>query len=116
MLRLLADENFNGHIVRGLRQHQPGLDLVRVQEVGLTQTADPDILAWAAAEGRVLLTHDRQTVPGSPYDRVNAGEPLPGVIVVDNDLPVGEAIAQLELLACCSLPDELRDRVVYVPL
>ena len=116
MLRLLSDENFNGLIVRGLQARHPGLDLVRVQDVGLTQTPDPDLLAWAAGEDRVLLTHDRQTVPGFAYDRVRASEPMPGVIVVDDHLPIGQAIAELELVACCSLPDELRDRVVYIPL
>jgi hypothetical protein len=49
MLRLLADENFNGDIVRGLMLRQPGLDLVRVQDVGLAGADDSDILAWAAA-------------------------------------------------------------------
>jgi hypothetical protein len=43
MLRLVSDENFNGDIVRGLFRRHPGLELVRVQDVGLTQTPDPDI-------------------------------------------------------------------------
>jgi hypothetical protein len=30
MLRLLADENFNGDILRGLLLRQPDLDIVRV--------------------------------------------------------------------------------------
>ena len=44
MLRLVSDENFNGDIVRGLFRRQPGLGLVRVQDVGLVQTPDTDIL------------------------------------------------------------------------
>ena len=35
MLRLLADENFNGEVVRGLLLRQPDADIVRVQDVGL---------------------------------------------------------------------------------
>jgi len=34
VFRLLADENFNGDIVRGLLLRQPDLDIVRVQDVG----------------------------------------------------------------------------------
>ena len=45
MLRLLADENFNGDIVRALLLRQPDLDIVRVQDVGLAGVDDPDILA-----------------------------------------------------------------------
>jgi hypothetical protein len=44
MLRLLADENFNGDIVRALLLRQPNLDIVRVQDVGLAGVGDPDIL------------------------------------------------------------------------
>ena len=62
MLRLLADENLNNDIVRGLRRRLPGLDLVRVQDVGLSGADDPTILAWAAREGRVMLTHDVSTM------------------------------------------------------
>ena len=57
MLRFAADENFNNDIVRGLRRRKPELDIVRVQEAGLSGAVDPDVLEWAAREGRVLLTH-----------------------------------------------------------
>jgi hypothetical protein len=63
MLRLLADENFNGDVVRALLLRQPDLDIVRVQDVGLAGIADPDILAWAAVNDRIILTHDRATLP-----------------------------------------------------
>jgi hypothetical protein len=42
MLRLLADENFNGDIVRGLSLRQPDIDLVRVQAVGLAGAMDSE--------------------------------------------------------------------------
>ena len=57
MLRLLVDENFNGDIVRGLLLRRPDLDLVRVQDVEYEEAEDPTILAWAAENDRILLTH-----------------------------------------------------------
>jgi predicted nuclease of predicted toxin-antitoxin system len=57
MLRLAADENLNNSIVRGLLRRQPELDIVRIQDVGLSGADDPTVLEWAAQEGRVLLTH-----------------------------------------------------------
>lgn len=53
MLRLAADENFNGDIVRGLLRRNPRVDIVRVQDVGLSGANDPTVLEWAAAENRV---------------------------------------------------------------
>ena len=55
MLRLLSDENFNGDIVRGLLLQHPGLDLRRVQDVGLEGAEDPAILAWAAENDRIAI-------------------------------------------------------------
>ena len=59
MLRLAADENFNNNIIRGLLRRQPDLDIVRVQDVGLSGADDPTVLEWAAQEGRVLLTTEK---------------------------------------------------------
>ncbi len=115
MLRLVSDENFRGAIVRGLLQRQPDLDLVRVQDVGLQGADDRDILAWAATEGRILLTHDRQTMPGFAYSRVRAGEAMSGVFVVDNQLPTGQAIDEILLRALCSEPAEWKNLVEFVP-
>jgi predicted nuclease of predicted toxin-antitoxin system len=78
MLRLLADENFNGDIVRGLLRRLPELDLVRVQDVGLATQEDPQILAWAAEHERIVLTHDRATMADYAYERIVAGEPMAG--------------------------------------
>jgi predicted nuclease of predicted toxin-antitoxin system len=57
MLKLLSDENFNSDIVRGLFLRQPNLDLLRVQDVGLREVDAPAILAWAATNDRIVLTH-----------------------------------------------------------
>src|SRR5690348_8935749 len=79
MLKLLADECFNNDIVRGCIRREPSLDIVRVQDVGLMHADDPEVLAWAAAEGRILCTHDVTTVPNFAYERVARGQPMPGV-------------------------------------
>jgi predicted nuclease of predicted toxin-antitoxin system len=65
-VRLLTDENFNGAILRGLVRRLPELDIVRVQDVGLIHTDDPDILEWAANQRRILLTHDVATLQCMP--------------------------------------------------
>jgi predicted nuclease of predicted toxin-antitoxin system len=62
VLKLVSDENFDGDILRGLYRRRPDIDVVRVQDIGLNATPDPDILAWSAVEGRILLTHDRDTM------------------------------------------------------
>jgi hypothetical protein len=48
MLRLLADENFNNQIIRGILRRNPDVDIVRVQDIGLIEADDPTVLEWAA--------------------------------------------------------------------
>ena len=73
MLRFLADEDFNRIIVRGVLRARPEIDIVRVQDIGLRTENDPEVLDLAAAAGRILLTHDEQTMPAYAYERVLAG-------------------------------------------
>lgn len=116
MLRLVSDENFNGDIVRGLVLRRPGLDLVRLQDTGLEGAEDPTVLAWAAANDRILLTHDRATIPDFAYARMVAGQPMPGVFVVSDRLSVRQAIDELLLVDACSEQVEWAGLVLYLPL
>ena len=115
-MRLLADENFDGRVVRGLLRRLPTLDLVRVQDVGLSAAGDPAVLAWAATAGRVVLTHDVKTMGRFAADRVAAGLAMPGVVEVPSRLTVRQAIGELLVLVGAGRPDDLDGQVVFLPL
>jgi predicted nuclease of predicted toxin-antitoxin system len=116
MLRRAADENFNADIVRGLRRRLPQLDIVRVQDAGLSGADDPFVLGWAVGEGRILLTHDVSTLPGHALKRVAAGQPMPGVLAARSRDPVGSTIEDLVLLTECSFEGEWEAQVRFLPL
>ena len=115
-MRWLADENLNNDILRGLLRRKPDLDIVRVQDVGLSGTDDPTVLAWAAAENRILLTHDLSTITAHAYRRVTRGEGMAGVFEVSRSVPIAVAIADILLVAECSEPSEWEGQVRYLPL
>jgi hypothetical protein len=116
MLRFAADENFNNDIVRGLLRRRPETDIVRIQDAGLSGAEDPTVLAWCADQGRVVLTHDVSTITHFAYERVQAGQRMPGVFEVSRDLPLGGVIDELLLLVECSLEGEWDGQVRYLPL
>jgi predicted nuclease of predicted toxin-antitoxin system len=117
MLRLVSDEDVDGYVLRELLRREPGLDIVRVQDVGLMSAPDPDILAWAATEGRIVLTQDHATMPDFAYDRVRAGLPMPGVFVIRNQpLSIGRLAQEILTVALCSAQEEWKDQVVFLPL
>ncbi len=116
MLRLLADENFHGDVLRGLLRVEPKLDILRVQDTHLYQAADSVILDWAAQEDRILLTHDVETMTKHAYDRIRAGLSMPGVIEVRDDLSIGQAIEEILTVLLATEPGELANRITYIPL
>lgn len=115
MVRLAADENFRRPIIDGLLRRLPDLDVIYVQTVGSAGEDDPIVLDWTAAEGRVLLTHDRRTMPRYAYERIARGQPMSGLVAVSSRHPVGRAIDDLVLLLECTFDEEWPDRVFFVP-
>src|SRR5579883_131222 len=116
MLPLAVDEHFDNDIIRSVLRRLPACDLVRVQDAGLTGADDPMVLAWAAREGRVLLTHDVATLINDAYSRVLAGEAMPGLFVVVHGAPIGAVIEDLLLLVECSLAGEWDGQILYLAL
>ncbi len=117
MLRLASDADVHGDIIRGLRRRRPEVDLVRTQEVLPEGTPDPELLAWAAEEYRILITSDRNTMVGFAYQRVAAGQPVPGLLVTTNEQSIGSAIDDILIVAEYMPEEEIRDKVVvYLPL
>jgi hypothetical protein len=116
VLRFAADENFNNDIIRGLVRRKPDVDIVRVQDVGLSGADDPAILEWAAQQGRVLVTHDVSTLSTYVHTRTAAGLPMPGVFEVGAGVSIGGIIEDLLLIAECSVEGEWEGQVRYLPL
>src|SRR5438445_7408435 len=116
MLRVFVDQDFDHDILRGLRLRLSKIDVVTALQAGLDRKSDPEILEWAAEQSRVILTHDRNTMPGYAYQRVQKGKPMAGIFLVPRDMPVGQAISELEVLIDCSLDGEWEQLVVFLPL
>ena len=116
MLRLATDEDFNNRILRGLLRRNPDLDIVRAQDAGLRGRGDAEVLEWAATEGRILLTHDVTTMKQCVDERFAAGLPMPGVFELGQDVPIGQAIEDILLLAESSLEGEWEGQIRFLPL
>ena len=114
--RFLVDEDFDNDILRGVLRRKPDLDVVRTQDVGLRGGKDPAVLEWAAQEGRILLTHDVRTMKTHAYERIDKGLPMPGVFLVLQSTPIGQAIDEVLLLAEASIEGEWEGQVGHLPL
>lgn len=115
----LTDANFNLHIVAGLRRRQPHIDIVTSQQFSLLQVPDPELLHYAREADRIVLTHDRNTMPHHFDDLLHSlarDEDTPGVMSVAQSLPIGSAIEAILFVWACSTHEEWRNQFVYLPL
>jgi len=108
MLSVLADENFSHRILRGIKLRVHDLDV-------LAGKKDAALLAWAAEQRRIVLTHDRQTIPKHAYGRIRSLQSVPGVIVVSDTMPIGEAVEALAIYLECGTPEDFENLVVFLP-
>ena len=66
--------------------------------------------------GLILLSHDAKTIPPAAYGRVAADQAMPGVFLVDDLMPIGQAIEEILVAAHCLTTEECKDIVMYFPL
>lgn len=116
MIRFLADENFNGDIIRALRRRLPSIDLLTAADANLLATPDPAILEWAAVNGRIVVTSDAETMIGFAYARIASGLAMPGLFYSHQDAPASRVMFDLLLIANCSEQEEWANRVLHLPM
>ena len=113
--RFLADADFNHKIVAGLRRREPAMDFQTAEQGGIIGRPDPDVLLIAARAGRILVSHDRKTMP-SHFARFLERHSSPGLILVSQDLEVGEAIEDLLLIWAASEAEEWVATIGFLPI
>jgi predicted nuclease of predicted toxin-antitoxin system len=116
MLRLAADENFDNDILKELLRQRPELDIIRVQDAGHSGANDPTVLEWASQQERILLTHDKRTMPKFAYDRLREGLPMPGVLLVSREPSIGDIVEDILIQIEATPSDEWQGQVRYVPI
>jgi uncharacterized protein DUF5615 len=113
-LRLYFDHNVRRPVSEGLRLR--AVDVLTAFEDGAHRLQDPDLLDRATSLGRVLFSQDEDLLAEAAH-RQRTGRDFAGLIYThQTSLSVGECIAQLELVAKASDPEELQGRVLFLPL
>jgi Domain of unknown function (DUF5615) len=114
-IRFLADADLNKPITTGMLRREPAVDF-RSDNIALLSLPDLDVLALAAEENRILVSHDVNTMPANFLRYTQAGGHCPGLILIPQRLEVARAIDELLLLWLASEPSEWESRLVWFPL
>ena len=92
--KFIADADLRQSIVLGVRLREPHIDFLTAREGGILGLSDPDVLALAAATGRIVVSSDRKTMPGHFWVFVTTNE-SPGLVIVPQSTEMARAIAEL---------------------
>ena len=115
-VRFLADADLNKSIVSGVLRREPAIDFLTAGSAGLRRLKDLEVLALAAEQQRVLVSHDVGTMPAHFRTYRNAGKRSAGLFLVAQTLDVGTAIEELLLIWLASDASEWENRLVWLPL
>src|SRR5689334_18405000 len=113
-LNLYMDHHVKSAITEGLRLRK--VDVLTAYEDGAHQLADPALLDRALQLRRVLFTQDDDLLREATQ-RQETNIEFAGVIYVhQHNLSTGQCIAELELIASVFEPEDMSNRVEYLPL
>ena len=93
-IRFQADYDLRRPIITGLKRREPTIDFRTAHQAGLAGLDDKSVLATAADDGRLLVSHDVSTMPEN-FARFIEARTSPGVILISQELPYRNAIERL---------------------
>jgi hypothetical protein len=114
-VRFQADANLNQMILLACVRRESSVDFQTATSAGLMGLADEIVLARAADEGRVLVTHDHRTMPRH-FSAFISKQTSAGLIIVSQSLPIAEAANELLMIHGATEAEEWIDRIVFLPL
>jgi hypothetical protein len=113
--KFIADADLSERLIAGVRRRVPDIDFLTAAEGGTRGLADPEVLAISAASGRVLVSHDCNTMVAHFYRFIEEHDG-PGLVVIPQDLEPSKAIEDLILIWEAATPEEIRNKVRWLPI
>jgi hypothetical protein len=114
-VRFQADADLNEILVKAVVRREPAIDFQTGHAAKLAGLADKDVLALAAQSGRLLVTHDRRTMPAHFADCIQK-QASAGVLIVPQKRPVAQVAEELTLVWLASEAEEWLNRIYILPL
>ena len=114
-IRFQADADFKHPIVAGILRHHPEIDFQTANQAALVGLTELEVLTAAARSGRLLVSHDKRTMPYHFAEFIKT-QMSPGLLIVPQRMSIPAAVEELLLIWSASEPDEWVNRVCHLPL
>ena len=114
-VKFQADADLNEDIVSGVLRRVPEIDFKTATEAGLEGIVDEKVLLLASLDERVLVTHDRRTMP-THFAKFIEDRHCPGVLIVSKKMEISAVISELLLIWTIADADEFANSIRFLPL
>lgn len=114
-VRFQADADLNQMILQGAIRRELSIDFRTAHDAGLSGLSDPEVLAIASGDGRILVTHDQKTMP-MHFGEFIIRHSSPGVLIIPQYVPISSVIEELILIWSITEAEEWVNRICYLPL
>lgn len=114
-IRFQADNDLHEDILRSVKRLQPAIDFQRAPDLNFhTGIGDPEVLQLCSEHNRMLVTHDRHTMP-SHFSEFIKHHDSPGIFIVSRRISIGRAAEWLVLYWETSDAEEYRNQIIFIP-
>ncbi len=114
-VRFQADADLNHIIVLAVVRREPEVDFQSASAAQLAGRTDAEVLALAARQGRLLVSHDHSTMPAH-FGTFILGQPSPGLVIVPQHIPPAVAVEELLLIWHATEAEEWTNRICFLPI
>jgi hypothetical protein len=115
-IRYQADNDLNRLIVRATYRKEPSIDFQTARKAQFDHLDDLTVLQRAASEGRILVTHDKRTIPRHFTSFLEQGNNGPGVLVViPQDAALRSVVETLVLIWADNTPEDWQNAITIIP-
>jgi hypothetical protein len=117
LIRFQADNDLKRILVDATLRREPRIDFQTAQTARLDELDDEAVLRLAASQSRILVSHDKRTMPGALAAFVNSGNTSPGVLlVIPQNAPIHAVVEAVILIWADDHPKDWENRVFKIPL
>ena len=110
-----ADADLNQIILLATVRRDPAIDFQSAITAGLAHLSDQEVLAIAARDGRIIVTHDRRTMPNH-FAKFILTETSAGLLIVPQHLSIASVVENLVLIWSSTEAEEWINRICFLPL
>ena len=116
-IRFQADNDLKRIIVDATLRHEPRIDFQTAQAARLDGLDDEAVLRLAASQSRILVSHDKRTMPKALASFVASGGTSPGVmLVISQNAPIRDVVEALILIWADDRADDWKNLIAKIPL